>query len=101
VPVLLRAAGDSAWIEAMTENVSASGLLLRTTSHMAVGTSMELMLEMPREITARMATRVLCRGSVVRTSRVAADGNHGTDTFLLACSISDYSYVNGTKDIAS
>jgi hypothetical protein len=101
VAVLLRPNGTDNWIEGTTENISASGILLRVPSDMAVGTAVELRLEMPQEIIGRMAALVLCQGSVVRTTAVPADRNNKAETFTVACRISDYIFLAGSQQIAS
>ena len=43
--------GSDEWMEGMTENISRSGLLFRSSSPLEVGSSLELNLEMPHELT--------------------------------------------------
>jgi hypothetical protein len=100
VAVLLRANATDTWIEGTTENISASGILLRVPSDIAVGISVELRLEMPHEITGRMAALVLCKGSVVRTTAVPADRKNKAETFTVACRISGYTFIAGPQQIA-
>lgn len=107
VPVLVRAVhagqsiGSELWIEGTTENVSASGLLLRASSNVEVGTTVELKLEMPREITGGTDAQVLCLGTVVRATPVSPDRKGTAHTFIIACSISGYSFMIGPRQIAS
>lgn len=94
VTVLIRTSGSKDWFEGTTENVSESGLLLRAPLDLGVGTSLELTLDMPREITGSIS-RVVCSGTVVRRSAAMTAG-----TYIVACSISDYKFAR-PKEIAS
>ncbi len=68
-------------------NISASGLLLECHPSIPEGTSLEMILEMPQEITGQPYRRVLCRGKVAR-SAFAKSG-----TPLVGVAISGYSFL--------
>jgi PilZ domain len=93
VSVLFRIPGSDDWIEGVTENVSHSGLLFRSSSPLEVGSSMELILEMPRELTGDGAARVVCEGSLVRVEPVPPTRKREQSSFLMACTITQYKFV--------
>ncbi|HET8666988.1 MAG TPA: PilZ domain-containing protein [Terriglobales bacterium] len=92
VPVLFRINGSEEWLEGATDNVSRSGLLFRGECVLDVGTSLELVFEMPRELSGQNAARVFCRGSVVRVVP-AAEVRKRKQSFLIACSIDDSEFI--------
>jgi hypothetical protein len=70
--------------EGVTENISRSGLLFRSSSPLEVGSSMELMLEMPHELTGDDDARVVCEGSLVRVEPMPATREKEQSSFLMA-----------------
>jgi hypothetical protein len=93
VSVLFRIPGSDEWIEGVTENISHSGLLFRSSSPLEVGSSMELILEMPRELTGANDARVVCEGSLVRVEPVPATRKKEQSSFLMACKITQYKFA--------
>jgi PilZ domain len=93
VPVQFRTAGSAEWIEGMTENISRSGLLFRSASPLEVGSGLELIFEMPRELTGDANARVICDGALVRVEAVAATRASKQASFLMACTIAQYRFV--------
>ena len=93
VPVLFRIPGSDLWSEGATENISRSGLLFRASSPLEVGSSLELILEMPPELTGHDHARVLCEGSLLRVEAVAAGRKNKQPAFLMACTITQYRFV--------
>jgi hypothetical protein len=51
----------------MLQNLSESGVLLEIHPPVPEGASLEMIFEMPKEITGQPNSRVLCRGEVVRS----------------------------------
>jgi RNase P subunit RPR2 len=90
VPVFIRTTASPDWIEAKSENVSRSGLLSRCETLLETGTTIEIRLEMPKEITGEVA-EVICEASVARV--VPAESRKNSQTFLIACAIHDYRFV--------
>jgi hypothetical protein len=90
---MFRMPGSDTWSEGATENISQSGLLFRSTSPLQVGSSMELILEMPPELTGHDHARVLCEGSLLRVEAVAAGRKNKLPSFLMACTITQYRFV--------
>jgi PilZ domain len=50
----------------MLQNISESGILLESHPPIPEGASLEMIFEIPQEITGPPNSRVLCRGEVVR-----------------------------------
>ena len=65
IPLRFRAAGDSTWLDGYSENISRTGLLFRADQTLVADTFIEMMLEMPAEVTAAGGVHVR-RGHVVR-----------------------------------
>ena len=51
----------------MLQKLSESGVLLESHPPLPEGASLEMIFEMPQEITGQAYSRVLCRGEVVRS----------------------------------
>jgi PilZ domain len=93
VSVLFRIPGDDDWTEGVTENVSRAGLLFRASRPLEVGSRIELILEMPHELTGGDDARVVCAGSLVRVEPVPATREKKQASFLMACTIADYKFA--------
>ena len=76
----------TAWHRGTVENVSQTGVLFRAAELLPDNTELELILEMPREITGQEHTQVIARGMVVRT--VSPENNE--DQPAIAAGIWDY-----------
>jgi hypothetical protein len=57
-----------------SKNISLRGLLLRTTLPLTEGATLDLLMEMPEEVTKVPAALWLCTGHVVRVGAGAQDG---------------------------
>jgi hypothetical protein len=62
-----RPLGATGWRRGAVVNVSQTGVLFRAADLLPDNTELELILEMPREITGQEHTQVLARGMVVRS----------------------------------
>jgi hypothetical protein len=89
VQVLYRMHEEGCWQTASTVNISRSGLLVRAAETVENGTPVQFILDMPKEIAGYHQHRVLCKGTVVRTTQGAGSGQP-----LLAFTITDYEFVN-------
>lgn len=87
LPLRYRSAGDPAWHEARTENISRSGVLFRTTDPIEIDTEVEMTFVLPM---APSPPAIVCRGRVVRTVLPDRQGQLG-----LAATISAYRFVRG------
>ena len=74
---------------ASIENLSQSGVLLRGPQPFPDNTLVEMVFEMPEEISGQKNSTVLCQGRIIR-SKPIPDGNEATG---LAASILDYKFL--------
>jgi|SRR5689334_15773797 PilZ domain len=74
LPIQYRTPDASAWHEGRTENISRSGMLIRTRELLPARTPIEMLIALPSEVGGRDVP-VLCRGRVVRTESAHADGD--------------------------
>lgn len=63
-----RVRGEREWREGAMENISFSGVLIRTTDFVRPETIIEMRFLLPVELNGECAAEVLCQGSVVRSS---------------------------------
>lgn len=92
VPVLYRVSGTDEWIEATSENLSRSGLLFRTEQELALGTVLELRLEMPEELTGEWVPEVNLRGTVARVTNASTKAKEAK-SFLVGCAIEQMDFA--------
>jgi|SRR5688572_14094524 len=88
LPVQFRPIGGSEWTHGTSRDISRSGLLFRSDTQVPLGTELEVIIAMPRELTGSRAVHVICTGKVVRNLAAAE-----TDTNFLALEITDYNLV--------
>jgi hypothetical protein len=93
VPVQFRLPGSEPWSEGITENISRSGLLFRSANSLEIGSSLELIFEMPRELTGDADARVVCEGTLVRIEAVPATRSNKQASYLMACSIQQCRFI--------
>jgi len=53
-------------LQAESQNLSEKGIFFATDSHLRMGTTVEILLRMPEEITGEPTTEWICTGHVVR-----------------------------------
>jgi hypothetical protein len=66
--VRYRVRGEREWHEGVMENISYSGVLIRTSHFFPPDTSIEMRFFLPVELDGERAAEVLCRGSIVRST---------------------------------
>ena len=88
LPVQFRPVGGSRWMDGISRDISRSGLLFRSESAVPLGTELEVIIAMPKELTGCRTVQVVCTGKVVRQL-----GQAEADTNFLALEITDYSLV--------
>ncbi|HEY6446927.1 MAG TPA: PilZ domain-containing protein [Acidobacteriaceae bacterium] len=66
-----RVRGQREWHEGVMENISCSGVLIRTGQFLPANTVIEMRFFLPVELDGERAAEVLCRGSVVRSATSA------------------------------
>jgi hypothetical protein len=67
VPLRYRQRGEDEWREAVTENISRTGVLFRAAQPVAVDASIEILIAPPAEIFDETDGPFVCHGRVVRT----------------------------------
>ncbi len=103
VPVRYRVNNTSTWFEGQIDNLSQTGLLFRGPQVLPQNALIELIFEMPEEISGQKNRNVLCQGRVIRCKE-AQDPKHKSETqpdgpvsengHLLAASIVDYKFIH-------
>ena len=92
-----RVHGSSTWYEGRIENLSQSGLLFRGPRQLPVNALIEMVFEMPEEISGQKNRSVLCQGRVIRSNDVMpakkAEQDVENGDGLLAASIVDYKFI--------
>ena len=100
VALRYRVNSTSTWYEGTIENLSQSGLLFHGPQQLPVNALIELVFEMPEEISGQKNRNVLCQGRVIRSKEVqdqvkdkdAQDPE--VSEGLLAASIVDYKFIH-------
>jgi hypothetical protein len=67
IPVRYRPSGARQWFDGRTENISRSGILIRTRDSVPVATTLEMLLALPVELGGVPDVPVIYTGRVVRT----------------------------------
>jgi hypothetical protein len=91
-PVRFRVKNVGSWLEGKIENISQSGVLFQGPQQMPVNALLEMVFEMPEEISGQKNSNVLCQARIIR-SKEARDTD---ETFGLAASILDYKFIHQT-----
>lgn len=78
------------WYEGSLENLSQSGILFKGTHPLPANTLVEMVFEMPEEISGQKNSNVLCQARVIRSKDLpASETNTG-----LAATILDYKFIH-------
>src|SRR5579864_6586792 len=90
IPVRYRVKNLSSWFEGTIDNISQSGVLLYGPEELPENALLEMVFEMPEEISGQKNSNVLCQGRVIRSK-----GAHDTDEGVgMAASILDYKFLH-------
>lgn len=89
-PVRYRVKNLGSWYEGIIENLSQSGVLFHGPQNLPDNTLVEMVFEMPEEISGQKNSTVLCQGRVIRAKDVR-DTTEGTG---LGASILDYKFLH-------
>ena len=87
-----RVNNTSTWYEGIIDNISQTGVLFRGPQQLPVNALIEMVFEMPEEISGRKNSNVLCQGRMIRSKDKDTDGS-GEDIGL-AASIVDYKFIH-------
>jgi PilZ domain len=89
-PLRYRVKNMGTWHEGIVENLSQSGVLFRGPQQIPNNALIEMVFEMPEEISGQRNSSVLCQARVIRTKE-AQDSEEGIG---LAASILDYKFLH-------
>jgi len=87
-PIRYRPKGLGTWHDGTVENLSQSGVLLFGPQQLPENTLVEMVFEMPEEISGQKNSTVLCQGRIIRRKEVGDPESIG-----LAASILDYKFL--------
>jgi PilZ domain len=90
-PVRYRVKNLGGWYEGIMENLSQSGVLFHGPQNLPENTLVEMVFEMPEEISGQKNSSVLCQGRIIRGRE--ARGKEEVGTVVLAASILDYKFL--------
>lgn len=91
LPIRYRGKNLSTWYEGTVLNISQSGLMFSGPQQLPANALVEMIFEMPEEISGQKNSNVLCQGRLIRVKD--AIENVG-DAFGLAASILDYKFLH-------
>jgi PilZ domain len=89
-PVRYRVKNLGTWSEGVIRNLSQSGALLRGPQRFPENTLVELVFDMPEEISGQKNSKVLCQGRITRMK----DPAPGSHQYEFAASILDYKFLH-------
>jgi hypothetical protein len=94
--IRFRARGEREWHEGLTENISISGMLIRTARSLDPKTAIEMRFFLPVELDGECAAEVFCRGFVIRSSKCRIPAG----TFTIAARIMHSRFLRqmGSRD---
>jgi hypothetical protein len=91
IPLRYRVNRSSTWYEGIIENISQSGVLFNGPQQLPVNALIEMVFEMPEEISGQKNSNVVCQGRVMRAKEAAEAEESET---VLAASIVDYKFIH-------
>lgn len=91
-PVRYRVKNVGTWLEGTIENISQSGVLFQGPQQLPVNALVEMVFEMPEEISGQKNSNVLCQAKIIRSREV----RDTAESFGLAASILDYRFIHST-----
>jgi PilZ domain len=101
-PLRYRIPNTGSWFEGIVENLSQTGVLIQGPRQLPVNALVEMVFEMPEEISGQKNRSVLCQGRVTRSKRKAEKESAEKESpendtedggAMLAASIIDYKFV--------
>lgn len=97
--IRFRVRGERDWQEGLTENISVSGLLIRSGRALDPRTAIEMRFFLPVELDGECAAEVFCRGFVIRSSKCRIPA--GTYTIAAKIMHSRFLRQMGSRDYAA
>jgi hypothetical protein len=89
-PLRYRVKNLGGWFEGTIQNLSQSGVLLTGPEQLPENTLIEMVFEMPEEISGQKNSSVLCQGRIIRAKEV----QESADAHGMAASILDYKFLH-------
>lgn len=89
-PARYRVKNLGTWYEGIVENLSQSGVLFNGPQLLPVNTLMEMVFEMPEEISGQKNSSVLCQTRIIRSKETQSSELKTT----MAASILDYKFLH-------
>jgi hypothetical protein len=96
-PLRYRVKNLGSWYEGVIENLSQSGLLFHGTQRFPENTLLEMVFEMPEEISGQKNSTVLCQGRIIRAKELAKERQKSETEPALAASILDYKFLHQNR----
>jgi hypothetical protein len=95
IPLRYRVNRTSTWYEGIIENISQSGVLFLGPQRLPVNALIEMVFEMPEEISGQKNSNVVCQGRVMRAKSSAEKESEPEEGHVgLAASIVDYKFIH-------
>jgi hypothetical protein len=91
IPVRYRGKNLSTWYAGVIQNISQSGVLFYGPQHLPNNALVEMIFEMPEDISGQKNSSVLCQGRLIRTKDALENTE---DAYSLAASILDYKFLH-------
>jgi hypothetical protein len=90
-PIRYRGKNLTTWYEGSMQNISQSGVMFHGPQHLPANALMELIFEMPEEISGQKNSSVLCQARLIRVKDAVENVEN---TFGLAALILDYKFLH-------
>ena len=96
VPIRYRGKNLNTWYEGTTHNISQSGVLFSGPQELPPNALLEMIFEMPEEISSQKNSNVLCQGRLIHVKDAIDNtaGDDEEDAYGLAASILDYKFLH-------
>jgi hypothetical protein len=89
-PVRYRVKNLGSWFEGIIDNLSQSGVLIHGPQQLPSNTLIEMVFEMPEEISGQKNSNVLCQARITRSK----EPKNSDEIIGLAASILDYKFLH-------
>ncbi len=93
-PVRYRVKNLGTWNEGLIENLSQSGVLINAQQRFPENTLIEMVFEMPEEISGQKNSKVLCQGRITRMKGTKGSKGEKEQENQFAASILDYKFIH-------
>jgi hypothetical protein len=90
LPIRYRGKNLHAWYQGTIQNISQSGILFQGPKQLPANALVELIFDMPEEISGQKNSSVLCQGRLIQHKRSV---DNSADSFGLVASILDYKFL--------